>query len=148
MVSIRYIKPDDIKCIAEIENMVFKSPWTKEMIESELSHDFSHFFVAEENKKPVGYGCFWIVADESHITNLAVHPEFQGKGFGKLLLKRLVEASLELGSKKIFLEVRRSNSVAQNLYESLGFEKISIRKNYYQKEKEDAIIMMLDTSKR
>ena len=84
----------------------------------------------------------WRVEDELHIGNLAVHPDYRRQGLGTELLARLFSAYPSV--RMVWLEVRISNTAAQNLYMKLGFRQISIRKNYYQVEKEDAIIMVKD----
>ena len=84
----------------------------------------------------------WRVEDEVHIGNLAVHPDFRKQGLATGLFEKMLLQKPEF--KVVWLEVRVSNREAQNLYQKLGFKQISIRKNYYQIEKEDAVIMVKD----
>ena len=89
----------------------------------------------------VGYGGFWLIVGESHITNVAVHSSCRGRGIGNRLVEGLIEKSIELSSYAITLEVRKSNLIAQGLYKKYGFEEAGIRPNYYTDVKEDAVIM-------
>jgi ribosomal-protein-alanine N-acetyltransferase len=93
------------------------------------------------NGQVAGYCGFWLILDEAHITNIAVHPEFRGKGYGKRLLQYVMERARRLGALKMTLEVRVSNHVAQSLYEKMGFVRSGVRKGYYTDNKEDALIM-------
>jgi ribosomal-protein-alanine N-acetyltransferase len=89
------------------------------------------------------YGGFWLVCDECHITNIAVHEDFRHMGQGKVILEHLITMAKLHGAHDITLEVRPSNEVAQNLYRSYGFLQKGLRKHYYEDNGEDAIIMWL-----
>ena len=89
----------------------------------------------------VGYVCVWFVVDEGHITNVAVHSDYRGKKIGDKLVKEMVKLCEESKLVAMTLEVRSSNTVAQNLYRKYGFKMGGIRKEYYSDNKEDAIIM-------
>jgi len=97
--------------------------------------------VAEVDNKIVGYGGFWVVVDEGHITNIAVHPEYRSKGIGSKIMEGLIELAKKNGIISMTLEVRESNIVAQHLYAKFGFRPLGRRKGYYQDNNEDAIIM-------
>jgi ribosomal-protein-alanine N-acetyltransferase len=96
------------------------------------------------NGRIIGYGGFWHILDEAHISNIAIHPDFRGQGFGKMLLLHLLEQAASRGAVKATLEVRRSNVIAQGMYARFGFKLVSVRKNYYTDEHEDALIMWND----
>jgi [ribosomal protein S18]-alanine N-acetyltransferase len=81
------------------------------------------------------------MVDEGHITTIAVRPEFRGKGLGELVLCGLVDTALEVGARIMTLEVRVSNTVAQNLYLKYGFKQSGLRRRYYSDNNEDALIM-------
>jgi ribosomal-protein-alanine N-acetyltransferase len=85
----------------------------------------------------------WVIIDEAHITNLAVHPEYRGKGIGRMLLKGMIDYGIKNGIESFTLEVRESNLIAINLYSQLGFKKAGIRKGYYSDTNENALIMWL-----
>jgi ribosomal-protein-alanine N-acetyltransferase len=101
----------------------------------------SHFYVAMLGNTLVGYVGFWQVVDEAHITSVTVHKQYRGRGYGRALTDYIIRAAAKEGLTRATLEVRVTNIVAQNLYNSLGFEKTGMRKNYYKKTNEDAIIM-------
>jgi len=92
----------------------------------------------------VGYAGLWIVLDEAHITNVAVHPDYRGAGYGRALMVELISRAAMLGAFKLSLEVRVSNGVARDLYKSLGFVDKGFRRKYYSDNGEDAIIMWLN----
>lgn len=131
----------DVPKVAKIERACFRSPWTERMLRSELKNELAHYHVLEENGVMAGYLGMWVLDDEAHITNVAVLPEFRGRGYGRLQMLRGMEAALALDANRMTLEVRQSNFVAQNLYFSLGFEAAGRRKKYYQDSGEDALIL-------
>ena len=126
--------------VLEIERLSFPEPWSQEMLEREITLMISHFYVAVLENRVVGYGGYWHINDEAHIVNLAVHPDFRSRGYGRALLEFLIRLMESQGVCKAFLEVRKSNLRAQKLYESLGFRVTGMRPNYYN-NKEDAILM-------
>jgi ribosomal-protein-alanine N-acetyltransferase len=91
-----------------------------------------------------GYAGLWLMVDEAHITTIAVRPECRGKGLGELVLCGLVDTALEVGARIMTLEVRVSNSIAQNLYLKYGFKQSGLRRRYYSDNSEDALIMTAD----
>lgn len=92
----------------------------------------------------VGFAGLWLMVDESHVTTIAVHPDYRGRGVGELMLSSLIGISYEIGARMVTLEVRVSNSVAQNLYRKYGFKDAGVRKRYYSDNHEDALIMWTD----
>jgi ribosomal-protein-alanine N-acetyltransferase len=109
------------------------------MFEREIVLSISHFYVAQLDATIVGYGGYWRIQDEGHIVNLAVHPEYRSQGCGREILKYLLSEMQSQDIRAVFLEVRRGNEAAQNLYLSYGFKIIGIRPKYYGNE--DAIVM-------
>ena len=93
----------------------------------------------------LGYGGFWLMAGEAHISTIAVRPEWRRRGIGELLLVAMLELAVELGADVATLEVRVSNVAAQSLYQKYGFAKVGLRPHYYRDRGEDALIM---TTKR
>lgn len=89
----------------------------------------------------IGFAGLWLMVDEAHVTTIAVHPDFRHHGIGELMLSSLIEHAYEIGARMVTLEVRVTNSVAQNLYRKYGFEGAGIRKRYYSDNDEDALIM-------
>jgi len=115
-------------------------PWTKRR---QRSQDAPPPPVIQ--KYIVGFSGLWMMADEAHITNLAVHRQYQGKGLGELLLIASIDLAAELKASFMTLEVRASNLVAQSLYSKYGFIQMGVRRGYYLDNREDAIIMSTDS---
>lgn len=125
-----------------VEHLSFTIPWSRESFEQELvANNFAYYIVAVENDVVVGYAGMWKIQDEGHITNVAVHPEFRGAHIGKKLMVELIKLAKDMGVISMTLEVRKSNYIARNLYESLGFTDAGMRKGYYTDNREDAVIM-------
>jgi ribosomal-protein-alanine N-acetyltransferase len=93
----------------------------------------------------VGYGGFWMMVDEAHVSTIATHPEWRRRGIGELLLLAMLEGAAEVGARVVTLEVRVSNESARALYRKYGFEVAGARKNYYSDNGEDALIMTTPT---
>ncbi|KAB3532066.1 ribosomal protein S18-alanine N-acetyltransferase [Alkaliphilus serpentinus] len=142
---IRGMKLSDINQVAKIEEACFAVPWTKAAFEKEIrSNLLAKYYVVLIDDKIVAYGGMWLIMEEAHVTNIAVDPLEQGKGFGRRLTEEMIEEAKAMGALKITLEVRKNNVVAQNLYKSLGFLPCGIRPGYYSDNGEDAIIMWKD----
>ena len=132
--------------ILEIERTSFPSPWNLNSFSREIDRSISHLWVSLIDEVLGGYICFWIFADETHLMNVAVHPEWRGKGFGERLLCKMIEVGISKGAKTAWLEVRPSNLVARALYEKGGFKEVGFRPRYYRETNEDAIIMCMPLS--
>jgi ribosomal-protein-alanine N-acetyltransferase len=130
--------------IIEIEGLSNGSPWSRKSFEQEIAHGPSEFLVAKMGGQVVGYAGAWIVADECHITTIAVAPEVRKQGLGKKLMTELLLRSREKGATCSTLEVRAGNTPAIKLYEGLGFVQAGVRKAYYPNNREDAVIMWLN----
>lgn len=89
----------------------------------------------------IGFAGLWLMVDEAHITTIAVHPDYRGKGLGELELASLIDIAYQIGAKWVTLEVRVSNYVAQSLYRKYGFREAGMRRRYYSDNQEDALIM-------
>lgn len=143
-----YIRPmtaADIDRVLEIEKLCFPTPWSMEAFRIEIEENrCARYFVAVYQEEIVGYGGMWVIIDEAHITNIAVHPRFRGQGIGEAIMRSLIEEAVSLGAVRMTLEVRISNKIAQKLYEKLGFQGVGIRKHYYSNNNEDALIMWND----
>ncbi len=145
MVEIREMSLADLEAVLEIEKVSFPTPWSRALFERELSTSFARSLVAEENpeKRILGYLCYWVVAGEAHILNLAVSPERRDRGVGTLLLKKGLEDCRRERVQLVTLEVRRSNYRAISLYRNFGFQPQGIRRRYYTDTGEDAVVMGL-----
>ncbi len=132
---------DEVYCI---EKLSFPTPWPRISFLHELQNNLAYYVVALAEKKVVGYAGMWLILEEAHVTNLAVHPDYRRLGVGRLLLGELILRAALLGAARMTLEVRASNQVAIGLYTSLGFRQEGRRKGYYEDTGEDALIMWKD----
>jgi ribosomal-protein-alanine N-acetyltransferase len=144
-ITIRNGSVDDLQEVIAIERAAFPHPWSLDAFRRELSLPFSRLLIAEiddngANKKVAGFLCRWIIVDECHVLNVAVHPALRRRGIGRKLMTYVVEESRQAGVRLMTLEVRRSNFAARQLYREMGFEERRLRKNYYTIG-EDAIEM-------
>lgn len=133
----------DLDGVLAIEAASFNNPTTRQWYENELQRpDVCYVFVLRTPGMPVaGFCAFWKVVDQIHINNLAIHPEWRGRGLGRLLLARVLEEAAGLGAPDATLEVRRSNVAARRLYEGAGFALVAVRTSYYTNPIEDALIL-------
>jgi ribosomal-protein-alanine N-acetyltransferase len=98
----------------------------------------------DELRSIVGYAGIWVMTDEAHITTIASHPAVRGRGIGEFLLVALIHRGMEIGARWMTLEVRASNTVAQNLYRKYTFKEMGVRRRYYSDNGEDALVMWTD----
>ena len=139
----RIASKDDLDAVLAIEDASFNNPTTRDWYEKELERpDVCFIYVLRIPENPVAAFCaFWLVADQAHINNLAVRPELRGRGLGTQLLEGVIAEAAHLGAAVVTLEVRESNTPALQLYQSAGFSKEGVRKNYYTKPVEDAFVL-------
>lgn len=156
---------DDVPQVMAIERESFPLPWPERAYRYELfQNKNSHYFVLRPIAAPapairweplrrlwrgdvrppiLGYGGFWMIAGEAHISTLAVDPAWRRRGLGELLLWSMLVQATSMGAFEATLEVRVSNHMAQSLYLKYGFERVGRRRRYYQDNGEDAWIMTL-----
>jgi ribosomal-protein-alanine N-acetyltransferase len=141
-VKIRKFQLSDMKELLEIEKFSFpKSPYSEATFLSWYEIAKDTFLVAEVEKKIVGYIIGFCGSEVGIVVSIAVHPNFRRKGIGTKLWKELLKLFKNNNVKIAQLEVRKSNSIAQNFYKKIGFKKIGVIKNYYENG-EDAIVMV------
>ena len=135
--------PDDVPMVFALEERVNpKHHWSKDSFYNELSNKLaSYFSIKDEKKNILAYIGFWQIIEEAHVTNLAVDPDYRRNGFASILLLKTIEECYKNMVKFITLEVRESNTAAINLYEKFLFSSVGVRKNYYQDNGENALIM-------
>lgn len=145
MKTISILNENDLAEAYELERLCYPIPWSKETFFSNQGERYLNLKITVDNKI-VGFCICQQVADEASLFNIAIHPKYRNRGLAKTLLNQLIDDLMAMPNKisTIWLEVRKSNAPALDLYHSIGFNQITIRKNYYPTtdgNKEDAIIM-------
>ncbi|MFB0515225.1 MAG: ribosomal protein S18-alanine N-acetyltransferase [Candidatus Neomarinimicrobiota bacterium] len=129
---IRRAQVPDIDQMVNIEELCYEHPWPREAFEEEIEQgDIGFGMVAEEEGLIVGFLSGMIVSDEFHLHNIAVHPDFRGRGIGRGLIEAVESFCRKSDFKRILLEVRKDNEIARHLYQSMGFKAVGTRKDYY-----------------
>ena len=138
----KYLDYSQISSLLEIEEESNPYPWTELNFKDCLERGY-YSLALEEEGLFVGFAIMAISSEESHLLNIGIKKEKRRLGLGEKLLRKMIIAAEVMGSKKIILEVRITNKSAYKLYEKLGFEEISTRKNYYRlpEGREDAFVM-------
>lgn len=140
-IIIRKMQGSDLPEVCEIEKENFSLPWSEKSFLESMERTDTVFLVALAGEEVAGYiGCYCI-AGTGEITNVAVKTSHRRKGIGGMLLQKLYEEGAALDTQEYFLEVRESNDAAIGLYSRQGFVKEGIRKNFYEKPVENAVIM-------
>ena len=135
------MQPEHVAFVAEMERQCFSDPWSEKSVASELDNPLSLWLIAEVDGVVAGYVGSQTVLDSADMMNLAVSPNFRRQGIAERLVNGLMEALGEKGVKSLLLEVRISNEPAKRLYQKLGFEIVGKRPGYYEKPREDALIL-------
>jgi len=139
----------DLPEVLAIERCSFAAPWSQAAFEAELEKTYAGLRVARlpgrVKVRPVlGYVCFWLVADEIQITNLAMHIGYRRRGIGRRLMVHALQQGYKAGARLALLEVRSSNQAARALYEGLGFLVVQERPCYYPEYREAALVLKLN----
>jgi len=139
---VRQMEIHDIFNVVKVEVATYNTPWPQDIFFRELvENTHAHYFVATLDDDVIGYGGMWLVVDDAQITNIAIHPSYRGHKYGEKLFKQMIDYGVHHGMKRLSLEVRESNTVAQSMYEKFGLVRAGIRKNYYTDDGEDAVVM-------
>ena len=143
---IRAIREADVTQIHAIETLCFAMPWSEESILHDVRENVvARWLVLDDGEgRVLAYAGMWLVIDEAHVLNVAVHPDVRRRGYGRRIFEALMALAQESGMGMITLEVRRSNLAAQNLYHACGMLDVGYRKRYYEDNREDALIMYRD----
>ena len=148
--AIRKMGIGDLEEVHAIENMSFKQPWHLKSFYNELQKEYGFQLVVVIDNAVIAYLIAWLVVDEIHIANIAVHPKWRRMGIAEKLLTEIIQKYKMFH--RIWLEVRESNQAARSLYQKLGFCVAGVRKNYYSDQGEDAVLMFknlqVDQNKR
>lgn len=141
-VSFRLMMITDIPAVIRVEEASFSAPWTRQAFYNELAYNqFAHYTVVVKDQQVIGYIGMWLIINEAHITNIAIHPDYRGQGIGKKTMDYAMQQARQLGANSMTLEVRVSNHIAQRLYQKKGFAASGLRPRYYTDNQEDAMIM-------
>lgn len=135
------MQPQDVREVALLEKEIFTMPWSENGFLTSLQSEDTLYLVVRRKHELIGYCGFLQSFDEADIMNVAVSPAYRGKGVGYAMLAELMRRGRERGVARYTLEVRTGNVSAIRLYHRLGFEDAGIRKNFYEKPHEDALIM-------
>jgi [ribosomal protein S18]-alanine N-acetyltransferase len=132
----------DLPAVLRIEGLSFTTSWPANAFSNEIrDNKLAHYFVGRLGGQLVAYGGIWAILEDSHITTIAVHPEYRGLKLGEEMLLKLLDEAILQGASWITLEVRESNEVAQKLYRKYGFTTVSTRRGYYSDNGENALVM-------
>jgi ribosomal-protein-alanine N-acetyltransferase len=142
-VTLRRMRWWDIPAALDIERSLFPDPWTEPTFWSELAGvpETRHYVVAESRSAVVGYAGLFATRHEADVQTVAVATDQQGRGIGAVLVRELLDEARRRGVGEVLLEVRADNESAQRLYERFGFERIAVRRGYYQPGPVDAVVM-------
>ncbi|HKS93346.1 MAG TPA: ribosomal protein S18-alanine N-acetyltransferase [Gammaproteobacteria bacterium] len=140
----RPMRDHDVAAVMAIEKRAYRFHWSEGIFRDCLRVGYG-CWIMELGGSIGGYGVLSLVVGEAHLLNICVTPEWQGQGYGRLLLEHFIELARERGAYQMLLEVRPSNKSALRLYHTRGFEQVGMRKNYYPGEhgREDALILGL-----
>lgn len=143
-VVLRAMQREDLPRVMVVERECFPTPWSESAYLTEIANRSAYYVVACVDSEIAGYAGMWIITDEAHITTLGVAKPARGHGIGEQLLVALLDEARRRGARRATLEVRRGNSIAQNLYRKYGFSSAAIRRAYYTDNGEDAVVMWVD----
>ena len=140
---IRPMELRDVEAVAKIESICFTMPWSEKSYRDTLANGNALYLVAEteDTKEIVGMCGVLKIIDEGDVSNVAVHPDYRRKNVAKQMMKELLARGQSFGIDAFTLEVRAGNEAAVKLYEHFGFRTEGVRKNFYDKPVEDALIM-------
>ena len=140
--EVRRMQLADLPDVMRNERLGYMHPWTEGIFRDCLRNGQECWLLMSSGQN-VGHGILSVAAGESHLLNVCVHPDFQGHGFGRILVEHVLARARAGKASTIFLEVRPSNLAACELYDKLGFNEVGIRENYYPSKvgREDALVL-------
>lgn len=139
--TIRRADKSDIAALCALEAECFSLPWSERGFADFFALDYTAAYAAVADGAVVGYAGMYISFEDGDITNIAVSAPYRRRGIARALIGAL---SAHAGIKRLFLEVRESNAAARELYLSCGFKIDGVRRGFYQKPAENAVLMSLD----
>lgn len=140
--QLRPMSEVDLGAVIEVEQAAYEFPWTVSIFRDCLRVGYD-CFVYEDARGPIGHGIMSVGAGECHLLNICIHPDYQRRGLGRVMISRLLALARRRRARLALLEVRVSNTAAYNLYTKIGFSEIGMRKGYYpaRRGREDAILL-------
>lgn len=171
--TLRYMTLSDLSAVMVVERSSFTAPWPADSYVFEVRDSTCSYMLVLEIQQPqpvqglrrvwanlvgnepetemqrlvIGHGGMWKIQEEGHISTIATHPNFRGRGYGEVMLAGMVRRAVTMGAEYMVLEVRVSNTVAQKLYIKYGFQIQGVKANYYRDDLEDAYDMRLDLTR-
>ena len=139
--SLQDVREEQLDQIEQLEQLCFSVPWPRDALRRQLPDDNHVFLAATDGGRVLGYVGMMFVLDEGYISNVAVAPAFRRRGIADALIAELLRRADALSLSFVTLEVREHNIPAISLYENCGFVRVGLRKNYYQKPCENAVLM-------
>ena len=146
-ITVERMKRGDLPRVMEIERQCFATPWHESAYLTELSNRSAYYVAGWADDELVGYAGLWIILDEAHITTIGVDPTRRGRKIGEQLLVAMLDEAIARGARRVTLEVRERNHVAQNLYRKYGFTPAAIRRGYYSDNNENAVVMWISDTR-
>jgi len=139
------MRPEEVDILLDIERRAYPYPWTRANFVDSLAAGYSAWTCRVQGEA-IAYAIMMLVADEAHLLNLSVAPEWQRRGYGTFVMHHLFSVARSHGATRMFLEVRPSNAAGQGIYGLLGFVAIGRRRGYYPAAagREDALVMAAD----
>jgi [ribosomal protein S18]-alanine N-acetyltransferase len=136
----------DLDAVMEIERLSFATPWVRQAFADEIERPWAHLEILRDQAsgRALGFCNYWVIADELHILNIAVHPDFRKQGHAATLVHHVLGAARQAKARVVLLEVRVSNHAARSLYHKFGFREVGTRPKYYADNGEDAVLMDLE----
>ena len=143
--SFRAMRTQDLEAVSRIELTAYPHPWTFGIFRDCLAAGYE-CWVLERSGELIGYGVLSVAGGEAHVLNVCVAPSEQGRGLGRRVISRLLDLARWHRAERVFLEVRPSNVAAVALYDSIGFNEIGRRPDYYpgKRGREDALVMAME----
>ena len=139
---LREMTYEDLSSIATLEAELFKEPWTQSDFQRELDeNEFANYYIVEINGEIAGYFGLWLLFDQAQITTIGTAKKFQRQHVASFMMEAIDQMCVENECEFLSLEVRVSNTPAQNLYKKFGLDIVSVRKDYFS-DHEDAYLMV------
>ena len=140
------MRAQDVEAVVAVENDAYPFPWTRGNFLDSLASRYDAWTLREADARLAGYFLLMHAVDETHLLNITVRPDLHGRGYGRMLLDKVIQLALDANMHSVLLEVRPSNEHALAVYQHCGFQQIGMRRQYYPAagtSREDAIVMRL-----